>query len=416
MSLAWRSEDRALLRRLEDEALLERVWRSLAGADAPPPHPRAAGVLVGLRQSVDGAVALERAARGELAPLLRALTQPSTASLTPRLAHHLALLHESLADRLERAGDATRRDGATKARLRSLAMWLWLAGEGGYLAALVDAVVGDAMSEAERARAAKDAPLEPLARLGRRARAGARELSPPAGIALAVLARVGEACDVADCAPELRRRVEARARREREAAVDDAVARVDDAVEDAVVREAPIDELVSLLFDGVAVWRWSGRDEQVEHFLVRRVTPVLWDLYRERRWADVRALLRPVEDPVEHLALRIQRDPTKLAYAAPCAQMFVFQAEVAATFEEQLGLAERAVRLCPTHRNGRLVLADLLVERGLRALDTAMPWATGDALNRAVEDVGRADELYPQLKRLTDAKRRLKSMGRDLDG
>jgi hypothetical protein len=412
---AWRAEDEALLRRLEDEALLERVWEALAGAGAARPHPRAAGVLAGLRASVDGAVALERAARGELAPLLRILTQPPVASLTPRLAHHLALLHGQLARVLEKAPDAGQRAGADKAWLRALALWIWLGEQEDYLRELADAVVGPALSEAERARAAADAPLEPVARLGRRAREGAGELGEPSRVALAVLARVGEACDMAECGPALRARVEERARRERSAAVDEAIARIDEALEEAIVREAPADELVSLLFDGVAVWRWSGRDEQVERYLIQRVTPVLWDAYRERRWGDVRALLRPLEEPVENLALRIRRDPTKLAYAAPCAQMYVFRAEVAPTFEAQLDLAEKAVALCSTHRNGRLILADLLVERALRGLDTAMPWATGDALAKAARDVRRAEELYPQLRRLEDAKRRLKAMGRDLD-
>ena len=114
-------------------------------------------------------------------------------------------------------------------------------------------------------------------------------------------------------------------------------------------------------------------------------------------------------------AARIERDSTRLAYAAPCAQMFVFRAEVAQTFDGQVELAERAVALCSTHRNGRLVLADLLIERGLRVLDVAKPWATGDALAKAAKDVRRAAELFPQLKRLPEAKQRLKAMGRDID-
>ena len=413
MKRGWRPEDEALLQRLEDEALFERVWRDLGGADATLPHPRAAGVLQSLRETDEGARALARANVGDTAPLLAILHQPPAAG--PRLAHHLALLHGRLADVLERADDAGRRASAEQARLRSLGHWLALAADATYLREMGDAVVGASLPAHEIQKAATDAPFEPIERLGRKAKAGARELGEPARLALRVLARMRVACDAAGVSDELRRKVEGRARREREAAIDAATARVDGAIEEALVRDAPTGELVSLLWDGVAVWRWSDRDEQVERYLVQRITPALWQRYHARRWDDVRALLHPLEEPLEHLARLIETDPTKLAYAAPCAQMYVFRAEVAPSFEAQLALCERAVALCSTHRNGRLILADLLVERALRVVDKSMPWATGDALSKAAADVKRAEELYPTLKRLPDAKQRLKAKGCDVD-
>jgi len=188
-----------------------------------------------------------------------------------------------------------------------------------------------------------------------------------------------------------------------------------DAIEEATTHAVRPDELAPLLFDAVAAWRWADHDGQVERFLVRTITSVLWDLYREKRWGDIRTLLRPLEGPLDSLARRIEADRSQLAYAAPCAQMLVFRAEVALTFEEQLEIVERALSLCPTHRNARVVCADLLVDRGLRTLSASMPWATGDALAQAEKDVRRAMELYPELKRLDDAKRRFKKVGLDLD-
>ena len=58
--------------------------------------------------------------------------------------------------------------------------------------------------------------------------------------------------------------------------------------------------------------------------------------------------------------------------------------------------------------------ADLLTERGLRHLDKPLR-RTGDALAAAEKDLRRAMELYPQLNRLVDAKRRVKELGLDLD-
>lgn len=413
MNRGWRPEDEALLVRLEDEAIFERVWRDLAGPGVALPHPRAAGVLASLRETDVGPGVLERAAVGDTAPLIAALHQPPSAG--PRLAHHLALLHGRLADVLERSDDTVRRASAEQSRLRSLGHWLALAVDADYLREMGDAVVGASLPAHDIQKAATDAPFGPIVRLGRAAKAGARELSEPARLALRVLARMSHACDAAGAGDELRRKAEGRARRERETAIDAAIARVDAAIEEAFVRDAPTSEIVSLLWDGVAVWRWSDKDEQVERFMVQRITPALWQRYHARRWDDVRALLHPLEEPIEHLARLIETDPKKLAYAAPCAQMYVFRAEVAPSFEAQLALCERAVALCSTHRNGRLILADLLIERALRAVDTAMPWATGDALARAAADVKRAEDLYPTLKRLPDAKQRLKAKGRDVD-
>lgn len=403
---AWREADDARLTRLEDEARLASLWRGLAGEDAPLPHPRAAGLFVCLRRSTEGALAIERADRGELAPLLRAVTQPDPAALSPALAHHLALLHGGLAD-------AT---GAERARIRSLGMWLFLATEQTYLLQVGQAVAQDALPAREVERATTEAPFGPIDGLGAEALAGARELTDRAAAALRVLGRVEEACALGRADEAVTRKAVARARRARAAAVDAAVARVDGSLEEAITRDAPTDELVALLWDAVAVWRWADADEQVERFLVQRVTSVLWDRYRDRRWDDVRALLRPLSEPTESLARRIERDPSKLAYAAPCAQMYVFSAEVAPTLEEQLRDAERAVALCPTHRNGSLILADLLVHRAMRALDTVSPWNQAETLDRAEADVRRAESLYPQLKRLPDAKLRLEAKGRKIDG
>lgn len=410
MTVAWRAQDEALLTRLEDEALFESVWASLVPEGTPAPRGRVAGVLAALRGTPEGAEAVERAGGGQLMPLLRAMTQPDVETLSPRLAHHLALMWASVARAIGGA-DEVAIVGARKAHLNSIVMWLWLAEEGEYLIHLAEAVIGGALPRREIDAAARDIALEPLRELGEQARGGARELSPAASVALSVLASVDKACARAGCSDAIRERALGRAQKERSRAIDEAAARVEECLEEALVHGAEPDELIPLLSDGVAVWRWSGCDVLVERGLVRQITARIWDFYRDKRWDDIRAVLRPLEAPVESLARRIEGDPTQIAYAAPCAQMIVFAAEVARTFDEQFVLAERAIRLCPTHRNGRLVLSDLLVERGLSRLDKALPWQSGDALREAEADIRRAMDLYPQLKRLDAAKRRLEKLG-----
>ncbi|MCA9604644.1 MAG: hypothetical protein KC619_03555 [Myxococcales bacterium] len=412
---AWRPADDALLARLEDERLFEAVWEALTPTGTPPPHPRAAGVLVELRATPDGAAAVREAEHGRYAPVLRALAHPHADALTPPLAHHLALLWGRIGRACAASPDAVVRASALEAHLRSLAMWLWLADEATYLARLAEQVIGDALSEKDVAAAGREVAYEPLSALGETAREGARERTLLGEIALRALNRIEDAIRTSGCGETVAATARGRARRERDRAVEEAIGRVEASVQEAANRGAAADELVPLLWDGVGVWRWADHDVHVERFFVRVLTPTLWDHYRERRWDAIRTLLRPLEAPVESLARRIEGDPTQLAYAAPCAQMLVFRAEVAQTFDQQLETAERALRLCPTHRNARVVVADLMVERGLRRLDRAMPWETGDALADAERDCRRAMDLYPQLKRLEDAKRRLKAQGIDLD-
>lgn len=409
--MSWRPADERLLRRLEDESLFERAWDALTPEGTEPPHPRASGVLVALREDPDTAPILDAADRGDLASLLHALHQPDLEALRPKHAHHLALIWGRVADVLE----TSHRGGSTRARQRSLSMWAWLAQEERYLGDLAERVIGEALPAPEVERAAREAPAQSIDALGARAREGAEELTEASAAALAALASVPQACADAKVSDELARRLQARARRHREASIDDAIARVDASFEQAVLDDAPTREIVGLTEDAARVWRWSGHDELVERFLVQRVTPVIWDRYRDQAWHDVAALLAPLRGAVESLARRIAADPSKLAYAAPCAQMYVFMAEVAPQFDEQLALAERAVGLCETHRNGRLVLADLLVERGLRKLDRAVPFGWSSALDEAAKDIRRAEGLYPQLKRLESAKRRLRVKGIDLD-
>src|SRR5262245_44798055 len=103
----WRADDEALLVRLEDERLLDQVWQELIGPRASPPLPRAAGIYACMRRTASGAATVREALAGDVAPLARSLTEPQRES-EPELAHHLALLLATLADRLEERGEHAR--------------------------------------------------------------------------------------------------------------------------------------------------------------------------------------------------------------------------------------------------------------------------------------------------------------------
>ena len=401
----WRPEDEALLTQLEDEALMERVWAAMAIVDAAPLHPRASGVLAELRTTVGGAVAVEQARRGELAPVLREITMPVYEDLTPALAHHLALLARAQGHHAARSDNAAQRERAVAAWARWAALWAWLGEERTYLASLGHAVVQGKLPPHELSRALDEAPLAPIRELAKRAKAGARALSFDAGLACRALAKVPAACAEAGVPDAARRTLERRAINARADAIGDAYARVDERLEDAFVADTPAADVRALLADAAAVWRWADCDEEVEREVTQRITDYIWGLYKKRDWAGVRLVLGPLEPIVDSLEQRVLGDPRKLAYASPCAQMLVFRAEMAPGIEGPMVMAERAVALCPTHRNGRLVLAGLHIDRALDQLAGARGVLARNQ-QRAAEDLRRAEALFPLHSRLEDAKSR----------
>ena len=432
MTPMWRAEDRDLLARLEDELVLERLFRHQAGdhagsAAAVAAGARAAGMIALVRSIRPDAVA--KALAGDVEPLARELSPERLDVLPSALLHHLALHHATLADALggeappsaaaprtgpqpdgANAGAARDRGRssparAVEARLLSVACWLALGEDGGYLASLARAVVAGALPDAAIERAVAAAPLAAIEELGRVARAGAREQLAGAKHALMVLERVDAAVRRAGASARLGRLAKARADAHRAAAADEALAPVLLSLSEAAARGELLARGPELFARTAAVWRWAGEDELVEQFAVEQATPIAWDHYRDGRWDDLRALLAPVEPLVERLAGRIEADPTRIAYAGPCAQMFVFRSESDKDAGRRLALAERSVRICPTHRNGRLILANLLCDAALDAVKGAT--SGGAAADRAQALVDRAEKLYPACKRLDDARARI---------
>src|SRR5262245_33080267 len=93
----WRTEDQALLERLEDQRALAALWRA-ESREAPPLHARAAGMIALLRARPQGSAALAALAAGDVEPLSAMLRPASFAGFGPPLLHHLAVYNARLAD------------------------------------------------------------------------------------------------------------------------------------------------------------------------------------------------------------------------------------------------------------------------------------------------------------------------------
>lgn len=446
MPAGWRIEDQDLLQRLEDEAVVEALFDALVPSEPPPAvaepaprdrsllagrlHPRAAGLVAELRRLPEGAAVVAAfMAEGDLAPLSRVIgglaeeTHPRVdverqherfvRTLTegsPELLHHLALFHAEVAIALEQSDP----DAAATFWSHSLAAWLALSEERTYLAHLSEAVLGDA---ARKGRAAEvlppeRAPLELVGEMARRAEASARELGPAGRAALLALARTDEAARVAGAPPEMARRVGAEAERRRNAAIEAALAVIDEGLDEANARGELGSSGRALLLRAVPVWSWTSRDVAVEQFIVDRVDEIGWELYRARAWDELRLLLAPFRPMFDSLAERIERDPSQLAYAAVCAQMFVFQAEVAPYIPQRRELAERAVEICPTHRNGRHILASVLCEEAIEATRGMVLFAKRHEVGHVRWMIERAEALSPHASELPEAKRMLERVER----
>ena len=409
----WRAEDEALLGRLEDELILSRLFHHHVGnlAARTVPHPRAAGLIAAARALPGGDVAVRAALDGDVTMLARLVEAPTMRARPPSMLHHIALYYGRVASVLEGVFP----DAAANGWMRSLAAWLALGEERTYLAALEDAILGDA-------RRAKDktgvlipperVPLEVVADLGKRAESSSRDLAPAGRAALLALSWVGEAARIGGVPDDVTRRALHAAERWRNAALDAALAVVGEALDEANMRGELTTSGRAILLRALEVWAWSGNDEAVEQFVIDRLATVGWELYRARAWDALRFTFFPFRPMIEHMARRIEHDPTKIAFAAPCAQMFVFLTDMEQSLVSKHELAERAVRLCPSHRNGRLNLASLLVDQALASMRQMVLFARKDELERVEALLTRAEKLYPQSTELPEAKAMLERVRR----
>lgn len=363
---------------------------------------RAGGIVAEVRKLPGGAEAVAAALEGDIVRLAKLIDRVPLRSMSPELLHHLALFHGRAAGALETAAPPL----ASNSWIWALASWLALAEERTYLARLEEAVLGPAAAK-KAAIPVEAVPLELVADLGRRAEAAARDLAPAGTAALVALSKVAESARLAGIPPEAERRLRVEASRRRNAAIESALSSIGDALDEANVQGTLTSAGRTIIVRAVAVWTWTGHDEAVEHFVVGQLDRIGWELYRARDWNALRYTLDPFKPMLESLAGRVERDPSQLAYAAGCAQMYVFMVDTEPNPAVKLALAERAVKICPTHRNGRVVLASMLCDRAIDLLREMMIVKRNREVERAEAMIERASILYPQTRELEEARKKL---------
>jgi hypothetical protein len=403
----WRPDDEALLQRLEDESLVERLFTLIVGERGDKSvrlHRRAGGLVAEARKLPGAAEPFAAALAGDIVPLARFVGGTALQKCSPEMLHHLALFHGKAATALEK----TAPELAANAWMWSLASWLALAEERQYLAKLEEAVLGNAAKSS--AIPPERVPLELVTELGRRADQAARDLAPAGTAALVALARSADAAKIAAIPDGPARTLRIEASRRRNGAIESALNSIADALDEANVQGVLTTAGRMIILRAVSVWTWTGHDEAVEHFVVGQLDRIGWELYRARNWSELRYLMDPFRPMMENLAGRIEKDPSQLAYAAGCAQMYVFMAETEPNPVTKLILAERAVKICPTHRNGRVVLASILCDRASDAIRQMQIVRRTTEIERVEKMIERAEQLYPNTRELPEVKAKLEAV------
>ncbi|NUP04466.1 MAG: hypothetical protein HOW73_00205 [Polyangiaceae bacterium] len=413
---AWRSADERLLAALGEERAVANLWRVEAPGGARPLPGRARVLARGIAALSGGEEAVARAVDGDV-EAFSALLRGSMVGWSAGLLHSAAIYFDRLARSFAAARNATAPGSAElvaslrakelDATMRRMAAWMGLADEQAYLAGVTAKLAAGELTQQEIDELAQSMPAQVVDELAASAVRGARDISASAGLALAGLARVQDAGKLVSASAAVARRLVMRAERARARAIDEALAPIEDALHEAKTRSADAAELASLFGRVGSIWQWSERDVAVEYFAVDQVTPFAWEVYRHAGWAELREIVAPCADLYDSLEARLLARPGEITYAAKCAQVLVFRSEAETERAREWAYAERALKICPSHRNGRLVMAHLLSDHVISVLGRSTIFTGRADVHEMTPIVERAETLFPQSKRTLEARARL---------
>lgn len=407
---------------MEDERAVRALLRERVrdpGAQAPM---HASSLLRALREVPGAEPVLLHAASGDVGGLAEFIihlhdTPPRDVGdprYSPALLHALSIFEERVGTALA-ASDAPP-DRVDAAKLRALGYALGTAHHPEYLRAAARHVAGDALDEDAIELIARAWTQRILEAEGRTASAGANARRPSGKRALALLARVDEAAARVHLAPDapVVRDARLHAATLRRAAIENALQPLEHDLEEAMARDGASARELSLMRQLVAFWNWTGQDLLVGRAILDRAVDLGWRYYQAKLWPTLEALDDATLLLVNDYAERQVVQQSELAYSAKIAQLLVFRAERSNQIADQIHHAETALQVCTTHRNARVVLADLLAARALRTLDQAPIVGRGPHRDRARADLLRARELWPGGSRLARAIERLAREGVEL--
>ncbi len=163
----------------------------------------------------------------------------------------------------------------------------------------------------------------------------------------------------------------------------------------------------------------AGMAEPLTVAVIEQVVAWGWTLYKTRTEDKLRELTHAARPFSNHLESLLLRNEGAFGRQALCADLLLFVADFAPR-DEQERIFQRTLRICPGHRNSRLMLsyhhlqtANLHLNR-LDAYDPIRAFTPGvqadlrQALQDAQDAIQRARDAFPENERLPDYDRRLR--------
>jgi len=384
----FRPDDDALLLHLEEEVAAGRLWRAVSPPGTPQP-PRLATLFSAL--GVERGEAIAAVQEGRIDAFLTRIAAGAAAGTLPIAAIHASVVF------LERLTPLPRFATSDEGRALELAAfrgWCRLTEKRDELRAIAEAAAGEDAAKIDLETLIESLPFQSLDALEGRALAGARERTSAAQRALRLLGLA---------ASQERNRYGQRAQSAVDRVLEEASAAPLEAIHEAKAQES--DELAEqALTTLAAVWAWADRPLAVETQTLEMADHFLWAWSKSDSKGPLKeGIMRVLAPLVTSLAARIERDPGEMfGWSALCAQSLVFLSDGLLTQGERIATVERAVALCPTHRNARSRLAFHRADRALTqiARNSAEGLAEADALLRDGE------RLFPASPTVRNARER----------
>lgn len=411
----WRSADELVFTRLKEQRALQALW----ALEAVPGQPwvggkgvRGARLIRELSQELQAADAVQRALQGfaqDLSALLAGPFLGRPASLRHAAAVFAGKVADSWESRLRSsaaaeasADERAQLEGAWERwlsnRIREQSLWLSLAKEKEYFEQIAKrlGLAKAELSVAERIHA-------PMVTLTLKAADEQVRQSHFGTLCFGALARLDDAVRrqqlPSDVVQAFCEQLDQRVYR----VIDQSLESLRDAFTEARAADAGVGAAEELSAKLRALWLWTGRSMHVEVFALEQLSPVAWHLSRAKDMPRLRRILAPSIELLFSMEARILREPVELlARAAICAEMLLFWAGVEQPPGEYTALVERALRVCPGHRNARQAMAQILCERAKTRLNFANAANHRNCIQEAAKLLEDARGLFPSCRNVEE--------------
>lgn len=182
--------------------------------------------------------------------------------------------------------------------------------------------------------------------------------------------------------------------------------------------DATVDDLRRPFYHAQRFVNLAGMHELLTLWVIERAVQWAWPLYKGKAQPRLEAIVTATRPFGTHLESMLLRGIGAFGRQALCADYLLFVADFASGDDEER-ILQRALKVCPGHRNARLMLSyqrlhdahlQLIRIETREPLERYVPGLShsiDDAFERAQAAIALAEELFPANERLPDYQARL---------